>query len=67
MRRLGVGVEDLSLILDISPSTIYQWLRGVRAPHPLMRNAVLFRLDQEKDYRYSTKEIAAALRAYRRP
>jgi len=64
MRRLGLGVEDLSLLLEISTGTIYHWLRG-RSPHSLIRQAVLFRLEQTKDYRYSAKEIADALRAYR--
>lgn len=65
MQRLGLAVSDLSVLLEISEGTIYKWLRGAGCPHPLMRQAVLFRLDQEKDFRYSTKEIHAALKAYR--
>jgi predicted transcriptional regulator len=65
MRRLGASVSDMAVILDVSERAIYRWLEGY-SPRPLTRQAVLFRLDQQKDYRYNAKEIEAALKAFRR-
>lgn len=64
MSRLGLSVSDLVVLLGVTESTIYKWLRGF-TPRPLTRQAVLYRLEQTRDYRYSAKEIESALRAYR--
>lgn len=66
MGRLGLSVADLAVILEVTQSTVYKWLRGDHPPRPLTRQAVLYRLEQTRDYRFSAKEIESALRAYRK-
>lgn len=66
MGRLGLSVSDLAVILEVSEGTIYKWLRGTHSPRSLIRQAVLYRLEQTRDYRFSAKEIESALRYYRK-
>jgi hypothetical protein len=43
-RFLGASDRDLSLLLHIAPATVWQWATGALAPHPLAREAILFKL-----------------------
>jgi hypothetical protein len=61
MNRLGLNVSDLAVLLGYSTFTIYHWLRG-REPRHLVKRAVLVALEQEKDFRFTPKEILAKLK-----
>jgi DNA-binding transcriptional regulator YiaG len=54
--RLGLTQPKLAELLEVSPKTVWNWIKGVETPHQLAQEGALARIEREEAKRKENKK-----------